>query len=81
MNTFFNVCFSPSSHVYLQDIKLAHTQSHIYIFVTNVNIWFLCYSVTPFQGNRNGKKLAVNEGKRTEGSISLLQLLKNNLNL
>ncbi|KAH9759151.1 kinesin-like protein KIN-6 [Citrus sinensis] len=33
------------------------------------------------KGNRNGKKLAVNEGKRTQGSISLLQLLKNNLNL
>ncbi|XP_024040061.1 kinesin-like protein KIN-6 isoform X4 [Citrus clementina] len=33
------------------------------------------------KGNRNGEKLAVNEGKRTQGSISLLQLLKNNLNL
>ncbi|KAJ4702145.1 Kinesin-like protein [Melia azedarach] len=33
------------------------------------------------KGSRNGKKVAVNEGKRTQGSISLLRLLKNNLNI
>ncbi|KAJ0087139.1 hypothetical protein Patl1_09525 [Pistacia atlantica] len=33
------------------------------------------------KGNRNAKKLEAKGGKRTEGSMSLLRLLKNNLNI
>ncbi|KAL5845317.1 hypothetical protein ACOSQ4_011275 [Xanthoceras sorbifolium] len=33
------------------------------------------------KGNRNGKKVAANEGKTTQGNLSLLRLLKNNLRL
>lgn len=41
----------------------------------------LCSLFTPLQGHRNGKKLEAKGGKRTEGSMSLLRLLKNNLNI
>ncbi|KAK4859692.1 hypothetical protein QYF36_010078 [Acer negundo] len=55
----------PASSILLRDISALHVEDEF----------------EKPKGNRNGKKLAANEGKITQGNLSLLRLLKTHLRL